>query len=303
MPNNLQDLIEELAIANRILGHEKRSRRIRACQRTPSARSERYLMARSRSPLLVEPGDILEYTLDSEPLKTAGCAAVFRTRHSRLKSIRRAAMSRRCATIMRPRSCRFASPANRSCLSSISVPRSARRPVLGPARRIRRYQSSGGQTGGGPLAGPRALGRNSVVLMKRHGATVIGASLRELVSRSIYLCWNADYQFRASLFGELQPLHPGEIELAGAINVMTKCGGADLGILERTLKGERPLAAATQSKSLASPRSKTGANAGQEKIGRRSQNETAALRCPKYRGGHCSRCLPASPDCRAWSGR
>jgi hypothetical protein len=45
--------------------------------------------------------------------------------------------------------------------------------------------------------------------------------LRELVSRSIYLCWNADYQFRSLLIGEPQPLYPGEIKLAGAINVKT----------------------------------------------------------------------------------
>ena len=29
----------------------------------------RYFLSRSRSPQLLEPGDILEYTLDSEPVK------------------------------------------------------------------------------------------------------------------------------------------------------------------------------------------------------------------------------------------
>jgi len=45
--------------------------------------------------------------------------------------------------------------------------------------------------------------------------------LHELVSRSIYLCWNAEHQFRASILGTPQPLHPGEIKLAGAINAKT----------------------------------------------------------------------------------
>ena len=52
----------------------------------------------------------------------------------------------------------------------------------------------------------RALGRHSVVLMKRHGATVVGGGLRELVARSIFLCQNADYQLRALMLGAAPPL-------------------------------------------------------------------------------------------------
>ena len=54
--------------------------------------------------------------------------------------------------------------------------------------------------------------------MRRHGATVVGTSLKELVSRSIFLCQNAEYQMRAYLLGAPTPLRPGEIKLAGAIN-------------------------------------------------------------------------------------
>ena len=43
----------------------------------------------------------------------------------------------------------------------------------------------------------RALGPHPVVLMNRHGATVVGGDLRELVSRSIFLCDNARYQLQA----------------------------------------------------------------------------------------------------------
>jgi len=66
----------------------------------------------------------------------------------------------------------------------------------------------------------RALGRHFVVLMRRHGATVAGTSLKELVSRSIFLCQNAEYQMKAYLLGAPTPLRPGEIRLAGSINVM-----------------------------------------------------------------------------------
>jgi ribulose-5-phosphate 4-epimerase/fuculose-1-phosphate aldolase len=66
----------------------------------------------------------------------------------------------------------------------------------------------------------RALGQHAVVLMRRHGATVVGGGLQELVSRAIFLCQNADYQLRACLLGTPAPLRPGEVKLAGAINAM-----------------------------------------------------------------------------------
>lgn len=72
----------------------------------------------------------------------------------------------------------------------------------------------------------RALGQHCVVMMNRHGATVVGSSLKELVSRAIFMCQNAEYQLRALMLGAASPLHGGEIELAGAIsrlpNVVTR---------------------------------------------------------------------------------
>ena len=50
--------------------------------------------------------------------------------------------------------------------------------------------------------------------------SVAGTGLKELVSRSIFLCQNADYQMKAYLLGAPTPLRPGEIKHAGSINVM-----------------------------------------------------------------------------------
>ena len=66
----------------------------------------------------------------------------------------------------------------------------------------------------------RALGENSVVLMNRHGATVVGAGLKELVARSMFMCQNADYQLRALALGTPDSLHRGEIMLAGTLSRM-----------------------------------------------------------------------------------
>ena len=66
----------------------------------------------------------------------------------------------------------------------------------------------------------RTLGRHLAVLMNRHGATVVGGGLKELVARSIFMCQNADYQLRALALGTPEPLHPGEVKLASTLNAL-----------------------------------------------------------------------------------
>ena len=61
----------------------------------------------------------------------------------------------------------------------------------------------------------RALGKHPLVLMWRHGATVVGATIHELVFRSIYSCRNAEFQRQAQRrSGKVGTLSPGEIERA-----------------------------------------------------------------------------------------
>jgi hypothetical protein len=56
--------------------------------------------------------------------------------------------------------------------------------------------------------------------MNRHGATVVGTNLKELVARAIFMCQNAEYQLRALALGVPEPLHRGEVKLAGTISAM-----------------------------------------------------------------------------------
>src|SRR6516165_12373938 len=69
VPDTMTDVIEELVIANRILSHEGVIDAFGHVSVRHPADPNRYLLSRSRSPLLVEPDDILEYKLDSEPAK------------------------------------------------------------------------------------------------------------------------------------------------------------------------------------------------------------------------------------------
>ena len=58
----------DLAVANRICALEGIIDAFGHVSMRHPTKKDRYLLARSRSPEVVEPGDIYEYTLDSEPV-------------------------------------------------------------------------------------------------------------------------------------------------------------------------------------------------------------------------------------------
>ena len=65
----------------------------------------------------------------------------------------------------------------------------------------------------------RALGLRRVVLMRGHGSAVAGGSLPEIVWTCIYMAENARLQVQAMALGEVEYLHPGEIEQMGGYQV------------------------------------------------------------------------------------
>jgi HCOMODA/2-hydroxy-3-carboxy-muconic semialdehyde decarboxylase len=219
VPERLADLVAELALANRILAHEGVLDAFGHVSVRHPADPGRYLLSRSRSPQLVEPTDILEYTLDSEPVKPAKLPLYAeRVIHGCIYQARRDVMAvcHHHAAAVLP-FCVAGKPI---------VPVSHLGAVIGEETPFWDQHDEFGDTNllvvkeeeGRSLA--RALGGHSVVLMKRHGATVVGGGLKELVSRSIFLCQNAEYQLRAHMLGTPEPLHRGEIKLAGGINLL-----------------------------------------------------------------------------------
>ena len=68
MTTSLDDLRYELALANRIIAHEGVLDGFGHVSVRHPDDPGRYLLARSRSPELIEPSDLLEFTLDSEPV-------------------------------------------------------------------------------------------------------------------------------------------------------------------------------------------------------------------------------------------
>ena len=219
MPDSLKDLVAELALANRILAHEGVLDAFGHVSVRHPADPGRYLLSRSRSPQLVEPADILEYTLDSEPVKPAKVRLYAeRVIHGCIYQARSDVMA----------VCHHHAPAVMPfCIAGKPImPVFHLGAAIGEETPFWDQHDEFGDTNllvvkqeeGHSLA--RALGRHAVVLMKRHGATVVGGGLKELVSRSIFLCQNAEYQMRAQMLGTPEPLHRGEIKLAGVINLL-----------------------------------------------------------------------------------
>src|SRR5262249_8015273 len=65
----------------------------------------------------------------------------------------------------------------------------------------------------------RALGSHYMLLLRRHGASLAGKSLRECVFRSIYTTRNAELQLRARGRGARGLISAGEVEKGGGHNL------------------------------------------------------------------------------------
>jgi ribulose-5-phosphate 4-epimerase/fuculose-1-phosphate aldolase len=224
----LNDLIDELALANRILSHEGVIDAFGHVSVRHPSDPGRYFLSRARSPLFIEPDDILEYTLDSVPVKQPKVHQYSeRVIHGEIFKARPDVMAvchHHAAAVMP------------FCIAGKPiVPVFHVGAAMGAETPFWDQHDEFGDTNllvvkpeeGASLA--RALGKHNAVLMNRHGATVVGGGggLKELVSRSIFMCQNADYQLRTLALGTPQPLHPGEIKLAGSISLMP-------GVISRT---------------------------------------------------------------------
>ena len=231
MPENLTDLIAELALANRILAHEGVLDAFGHVSVRHPSDPGRYLLSRSRSPLLIEPGDILEYTLDSAPVRPPKV-------HLYAERVIHGCIYQARSDVMAV--CHHHAPAVMpfAIAGKPIVPVFHLGAAMGEEAPFWDQHDEFGDTNllvvkpeeGQSLA--RTLGRHSAVLMNRHGATVVGGGLKELVARSIFMCQNAEYQMRALSLGAATPLHPGETRLAGVISAMPTVVTPDLGILE-----------------------------------------------------------------------
>jgi ribulose-5-phosphate 4-epimerase/fuculose-1-phosphate aldolase len=213
MTSVLDETRYELALANRIIAHEGVLDGFGHVSVRHPHDPHRYLLARSRSPELIEPGDLLEFTLDSEPV-TPPKGEMYGER-----------VIHGCIYQARPdvnAVCHHHSPSVLPfCVTGVALePVFHMGPVMGEVVPFWDSRDEFGNTDlmvvkpeeGHSLA--RALGPHWMVLMRRHGATVAGRSLRELVFRTVYSHANAEIQLRSMMIGTVGALNAAERQRA-----------------------------------------------------------------------------------------
>ena len=218
MPDILADLRRELAHAYRIVANEGILDAFGHISVRHPNNPQRYFLSRSRAPALVEAADILEYDLDSNPIVPPTTrpyservihGEIFKARpdvnavcHHHAPSVMPFAIS---GVPLQP-------VYHLGAAMGQSAPFWDSRDEFGDTNLLVVKPEEGAS-----LA--RALGNHSVVVMRRHGATVVGGDLRELVFRTIYSARNAEYQLAAAMLGNVAPLTPGEAEMASGLNL------------------------------------------------------------------------------------
>jgi ribulose-5-phosphate 4-epimerase/fuculose-1-phosphate aldolase len=218
MPDSLATARHDVAIANRILANEGLLDAFGHVSMRHPGMPERFLISRHRAPELVQPADIVELNLDGEPaVPTAFRLYGERIIHAAIYAARPDVMA----------ICHHHAPS----VLAYAIARAELVPVyhlgalMGPKVPYWDSQDEFGDTAlvvvtpqeGRSLA--KALGPYWMILMGRHGATVAGASLREMVFRTIYAARNAELQTQAKLIGSVNRLSAAEAEKAAAYNL------------------------------------------------------------------------------------
>ncbi len=215
--DKLTRAIRDLVIANRILANEGVVDAYGHISLRHPEHPDRFLLSRSRSPELVEPEDIMQFSLDGKVvgddkrppyLERFIHGGVFESRpeimavvHSHAQSVLPYSIS---STPLQP-------------VIHVGA-------ILGTHIPIWDIADDFGDTNllvvnpdqGRSLA--KRLGPYSISLMRGHGFTAAGKTLIQALWMAVYLPVNAAVQSEASRLGPFKPLSKREIELGGALD-------------------------------------------------------------------------------------
>jgi ribulose-5-phosphate 4-epimerase/fuculose-1-phosphate aldolase len=208
---DLEPILHDLVIANRILARENVVDGYGHVSVRHPDKPERFFLARSRSPELVERVDLLEFGPDGEPVSDK-VPPVYKERFIH-------------AAVYNARPDVHGVVHNHSDeVIPFGITGTALRPVFHTGARIGgtvpiwdiadRFGDTDMLVSNIDQANDLAetLGGNRVVLMRGHGATVANVTLRTVVTTAIYAQVNARLQTTAMLMGDVKYLSPGELE-------------------------------------------------------------------------------------------
>ncbi|WP_156414057.1 class II aldolase/adducin family protein [Bordetella sp. N] len=212
-------VVQQLVTANLILANEGVLDAFGHVSVRDPDQPNQFLLSTSKAPELVVAQDIISYGLDSEPVAPP-TAALYAERyiHGEIYRARPDVLA----------ICHHHSPAVLPfCVAGKPlVPVYQHGAMMGAHVPLWDSRDDFGDTNllvvnseqGASLA--RSLGDAKMVLMRHHGATVVGADLQELVFRAVTACKNAEFLYRALALGAVEGLTAGEVEKAARVPPM-----------------------------------------------------------------------------------
>ena len=214
--SDLERVLDDLVIANRILANEQIADAYGHVSARHPGDPERYLLARSLSPELVQRADIMQFRLDGTPaLDDKRTPYLERFIHGAIYEARpdvHAVVHAHAEDVL-PFSI-TAEPLRPVIHSGSFI--GAEVPVWDIAGKFgeRTNLLVTNMAQGRDLA--ECLGARNVALMRGHGFAAAARSIIEVVRMSVYLPRNARVQLKASRLGKVKPLSAGEIEARNA---------------------------------------------------------------------------------------
>ncbi|GAA5174964.1 MULTISPECIES: class II aldolase/adducin family protein [Halomonadaceae] len=212
---DIDDLLQDLVHANHILFDEGVVDAFGHVSARHPERPERFLLARNMAPGLVDAEDIIEFDLDGTPVDADGRKVYLeRFIHGEIYRARPDVMAvvHSHSPSVVPFSAVKSTPLRPMCHMSGFIGEGAPifeiRDVAGDATDLLIRNAPLGES----LA--HSLGDNNVVLMRGHGATVTGPTLKQAVYRAVYVEVNARLQADALRLGPVEYLTPGEAKTA-----------------------------------------------------------------------------------------
>jgi HCOMODA/2-hydroxy-3-carboxy-muconic semialdehyde decarboxylase len=211
----LKDIIEELVTANRILANEGIVDSFGHVSVRHPDNKNRYLLSRARAPERIEASDILEFTLEGDPLdpkkaKTTHAPYTERFIHGAIYEMRpdvnAVVHNHSPSTIPFGITGNKLKPLLHMCASiGHDVPLWDSHDKFGDTALLVNSMAMGRD-----LA--KRLGKGRTALMRGHGAVVAGSSIRHAVFISNYLELNAKLQMQAMAIGKIKYLYKGEVD-------------------------------------------------------------------------------------------
>ena len=214
MADMLAETLHELIVATRILCNENVLDAFGHVSVRHPHDPQRYFISRHRAPELAEVSDLVELTLDSEPVRPTEFRLYSeKVIHGEIYKARPDvnAVVHHHAHAVLPYAISGQEIVPVFHLGSVmgKVQFWDQRDEFGDTNMLVVKPEEGAS-----LA--RALGPHWTVLMRRHGATVAGTNLRELTFRTVFTCDNARLQSQAMAHGRVDALSAGEAKLTSS---------------------------------------------------------------------------------------